>query len=132
MRSILVGRYRTNPMQIVSGPDGHETVHYQAPQADAVPGEMANFLAWFNAERGEDPLLKAALAHLWFETIHPFDDGNGRVGRNIVELCLAREAGESSLPGSSNRCAWRGSVRRVSLTPHWKRPASGPFTAPST
>lgn len=96
MRAILVGRYRTHPMQIVSGPDGHETVHYEAPGADAVPGEMANFLAWFNAERGEDPLLKAALAHLWFETIHPFDDGNGRVGRNIVDLCLAREAGESS------------------------------------
>ena len=96
MRPILVGRYRTNPMQIVSGPDGHETVHFEAPAADAVPGEMANFLAWFNAERGEDLLLKAALAHLWFETIHPFDDGNGRVGRNIVDLCLAREAGESS------------------------------------
>ncbi|MCA0212202.1 MAG: DUF4172 domain-containing protein [Proteobacteria bacterium] len=96
MRAILVGRYRTNAMQIVSGPHGHETVHYEAPDAGAVPGEMANFLAWFNAERGEDPLLKAALAHLWFETIHPFDDGNGRVGRNIVDLCLAREAGESS------------------------------------
>jgi len=96
MRSILVGRYRTNPMQIVSGPYGQETVHYEAPGADAVRGEMANFLAWFNAERGEDTLLKAALAHLWFETIHPFDDGNGRVGRNIVDLCLARDAGESS------------------------------------
>lgn len=96
MRSIRVGRYRKLPMQIVSGPHGRETVHYEAPDASSLTAEMGSFIRWFNTGPAEDWLVKAALAHLWFETIHPFDDGNGRVGRNIVDLCLARDAGESS------------------------------------
>jgi Fic family protein len=97
MRRIHVGDYRAGaePMQIVSGRQGNETVHYEAPPASAVPSEMEAFFAWFNSSR-EDPLLHAAVAHLWFETIHPFEDGNGRVGRVIVDLALARDAGETS------------------------------------
>lgn len=95
MRPVKTAAYRTEAMQIVSGPAGRETVHYEAPEADTVPAEMQRFLDWFNASR-QDSLVKAALSHLWFETIHPFDDGNGRVGRNIVDLCLARDAGETS------------------------------------
>lgn len=95
MRAVKTATYRTAPMQIVSGPAGRETVHYEAPAPQDVPAQMQRFLDWFNAG-GQDSLVQAALAHLWFETIHPFDDGNGRVGRNIVDLCLARDAGETS------------------------------------
>jgi Fic family protein len=95
MRPVKTGAYRTEAMRIVSGPMGKETVHYEAPAANEVPAQMHKFLDWFNASHG-DSLLKAALSHVWFETIHPMDDGNGRVGRNIVDLCLARDAGETS------------------------------------
>lgn len=79
------------PMQVVSGPYGRERVHYVAPPAACVPLEMERFLAWFNLEGGNlDPLLKAALAHFWFVTIHPFDDGNGRIARAIGDTALAR------------------------------------------
>ena len=95
LRTILVGAYRTHaePMQIVSGPLGREKVHYEAPPSATVPAEMAAFLAWANDGATEpNALVKAALAHLWFETIHPFEDGNGRVGRAVVDLLLARDA----------------------------------------
>ncbi|WP_374667773.1 Fic family protein [Ramlibacter sp.] len=82
-------------MQIVSGPQRRETVHYEAPPAAEMPVQMQKFLDWFNASQ-ENSLVKAVLSHIWFETIHPMDDGNGRVGRNIVDLCLARDAGEAS------------------------------------
>lgn len=95
MRRVKTGAYRTEAIQIVSGPAGKETVHYEAPAAGEVPAEMQKFVDWFNAGH-EDSLLKAALSHVWFETIHPMEDGNGRVGRNIVDLCLARDAGETS------------------------------------
>lgn len=95
MTPVLTAQYRTRPMQIVSGPAGRETVHYVAPHADGVDAQVEQFLHWFNSSE-QDTLTKAALSHLWFETIHPFEDGNGRVGRNIVDLCLARDAGESS------------------------------------
>jgi len=78
------------PMQVVSGPYGHERVHYQAPAADKVDHEMTVFLDWFNTETTLDPVLKAGLAHLWFVTIHPFDDGNGRIARAIGDMALAR------------------------------------------
>lgn len=79
------------PMQVVSGPIGRERVHYEAPDAPRVPGEMAAFLAWAeDPQVNLDPVLKAGLAHLWFVTIHPFDDGNGRIARAIGELMLAR------------------------------------------
>lgn len=96
MRPVSTGAYRLDAMQIVSGRPGHETVHYEAPPPQEVPGQMRQLLDWFNRDERVDSLVKAALAHLWFETIHPYEDGNGRVGRNIVDLCLARDAGETS------------------------------------
>lgn len=98
MRKILVGAYRQHaePMQIVSGRLGHEKVHYEAPPSAAVPAEMAPLLVWLNAGTEPESLIQAALAHLWFETIHPFEDGNGRVGRVLIDLVLARDAGEAS------------------------------------
>lgn len=79
------------PMQVISGPYGHEKVHYLAPPAERVPWEMERFLVWFNAEGSDfDAVLKAGLAHLWFVTIHPFDDGNGRIARAIGDMALAR------------------------------------------
>ncbi len=97
---VRTGGWRTGsePMQIVSGPIGREKVHYEAPPARTVPRLMAGFLRWFEdpAERGADALVRAAVAHLWFETVHPFEDGNGRVGRAIVDLALARDSGVST------------------------------------
>jgi Fic family protein len=93
MQRISVGAWRddsSGPMQVVSGPIGKERVHYEAPQAEQLPAEMAQFLDWFNGSASIDPVLKAALAHLWFVTIHPFDDGNGRIARAIADLALAR------------------------------------------
>lgn len=84
---------RQGPMQVVSGPIGHHKVHYVAPAADRVENEMGNFLRWFDSHQQEDPLLKAAIAHFWYVTIHPFEDGNGRIGRAIAEMCLARSDG---------------------------------------
>ncbi|MEP3349365.1 MAG: Fic family protein [Marinomonas sp.] len=100
-RDLKVGQWRDSkePMQIVSGPIGYEKVHYEAPPADQVDTEINRFLDWFNrsnpltAEREivlSGP-VRAAIAHLWFETIHPFDDGNGRVGRAIAEMALAQD-----------------------------------------
>jgi Fic family protein len=95
---IRVGTYREHvePMQIVSGRPGREKGHYEAPPSAKVPVEMEKFIEWFNAVNEPESLVRAALAHLWFETIHPFEDGNGRVGRVIVDLVLARDAGETS------------------------------------
>ncbi len=93
-----VGAWRSDsqgPMQVVSGPIGRLKVHYVAPAADRLDKEVAAFLKWFESNEHEDPLLKAALAHLWFVTIHPFEDGNGRVGRAIAEMSLARSDGSA-------------------------------------
>lgn len=87
---IDVARYRTHVMQVVSGPMGHETVHYEAPAPERVPEEMARFIDWMNNEVAIDPVLKAAIAHFWFVAIHPFDDGNGRIARALTELLLSR------------------------------------------
>ena len=90
---IAAGSWRTDeqgPMVVVSGPMGRESVHYQAPDASLVPAEMAKFLDWFETENSIDQIIKAALAHFWFEVIHPFDDGNGRIGRAIADLALCR------------------------------------------
>ena len=93
MRKIQVGSWRDDsegPMQVVSGPVGREKVHYEAPPASRIPDEMAKFLRWFEQPGDMDPLLIAGLAHLWFVTIHPFDDGNGRIARAIADMALAR------------------------------------------
>lgn len=87
---IDVARYRTHVMQVVSGPMGHETVHYEAPEPERVPEEMTRFIEWFNNNDSIDPVIKAAIAHLWFVAIHPFDDGNGRIARALTELLLSR------------------------------------------
>jgi Fic family protein len=87
---IRAGAYRTDAMRIVSGAFGHEKVHYQAPDPERLPIEMRSFLGWLNAESVIDPVLKAGVAHFRFVIIHPFDDGNGRVGRAITEMLLAR------------------------------------------
>jgi Fic family protein len=93
MRKIRVGEWREDsdgPMQVVSGPTGNERVHFEAPVAPRLDAEMKGFLDWFNVGPEIDPVLKAGIAHLWFVTIHPFDDGNGRIARAIADLCLAR------------------------------------------
>lgn len=93
MTKINVGAWRQDeggPMQVVSGPMGKEEVHYEAPPAARLPEEVKRFLAWFRDPGGIDPLLAAGLAHLWFVTIHPFDDGNGRIARAIADMALAR------------------------------------------
>ena len=83
-------RQGSDPMQVISGAMGKEKIHYQAPDSDNVPYQMKLFLDWVNDEQRIDPVLKAAIAHLWFVTIHPFDDGNGRIARTIMDLFLAR------------------------------------------
>jgi Fic family protein len=90
MRKIKVGAWRDGPMQVVSGAVGKERVHYEAPEAATLPGEMKAFLDWFDAKDDTDLVLRAAIAHLWFVTIHPFEDGNGRIARAIADMALAR------------------------------------------
>ena len=93
MREIVVGHWRDGtrgPMQVVSGRIGKETVHFEAPPAAAVPGEIEVFLDWVNGDAPIDPILKAAIAHFWFVTIHPFADGNGRIARAIADMLLSR------------------------------------------
>ena len=93
MNKIRVGAWRNDksgPMQVVSGPIGRERVHYEAPPAVKVDREMRALLAWFNGKGAVDPVLGAAIAHLWFVTTHPFEDGNGRIARAIADLALAR------------------------------------------
>jgi Fic family protein len=96
MRRIAVGAWRPaeiGPMQVVSGPIGRERVHFEAPAADRLSREVSVFLDWFEAANGIDPVLKAGIAHFWFVTIHPFEDGNGRISRAIADMALARAEG---------------------------------------
>ncbi len=93
MNRIIIGRWRDESgglMQVVSGPIGHETVHYEAPSFERLEEEMERFIEWVNSEIEMDLVIKSALAHFWFVTIHPFDDGNGRIGRAIADMLLAR------------------------------------------
>lgn len=98
MHKIRVGQWRNDadgPMQVVSGAVLRRTVHYEAPPADALDLETARFLGWANTDVGEPLLIKAGLAHLWFVTLHPFDDGNGRIARAVGDLFLARADGSA-------------------------------------
>jgi Fic family protein len=93
MSKIIVGAWRddsSGPMQVVSGPIGRQRVHYRAPAAARLTGEMRGFVDWFNDMGAIDPVIGAAVAHLWFVTIHPFEDGNGRIARAIADMALAR------------------------------------------
>ena len=93
MRRITVGAWRTaaaGPMQVVSGPIGRERVHFEAPRAERLESEMESFLQWFNRRMALDPVLKAGIAHFWFVTLHPFEDGNGRIARAIAEMALSQ------------------------------------------
>ena len=94
MYTIVTGNWRNNersdPMQVVSGPMGKEKVHFEAPASALVPQMMDQLLHWINQPLSIDPVLKSAIAHLWFVTVHPFDDGNGRIARAITDLLLAR------------------------------------------
>jgi Fic family protein len=98
MHKISVGAWRddsTGPMSVVSGAIGKEKVHFEAPPAKRVPKDMERFLRWFAAPERSDPLMVAGQAHLWFVTIHPFDDGNGRIARAITDMALARSEGST-------------------------------------
>jgi Fic family protein len=93
-RKIRIGRWRgPEPMQVVSGRVDRPTVHFEAPPREGLEARIADFLSWFNASRGDtrlDPLLRAAIAHFWFVTLHPFDDGNGRIARALTDLALSQ------------------------------------------
>ena len=131
MHRITVGGWRTDergPMRVLSGTMGREKEHFQAPAAERVDGEMSRFLDWINSEEGIDPILKAGIAHFWFVTIHPFDDGNGRIARAIADMLLARADGtpyrfySMSSQIESERNAYYGSLEEqqrgdMDLTP---------------
>lgn len=92
LRNIRIGSWRDDthgPMQVVSGPMHRPKVHFEAPAAHLLDAEVNDFLLWFNVDQQDDPLIKAGLAHLWFVTIHPFDDGNGRIARAVGDMALA-------------------------------------------
>ena len=93
MSRIRVGEWRDDvvgSMQVISGRIGHEHVHYEAPAAPRLNDEMSRFLEWFNGRQEADWVVNAAIAHLWFVTVHPFEDGNGRIARAIADMALAR------------------------------------------
>lgn len=93
MYKIEVAKWRSGDMQVVSGGMGREIVHYEAPKAELLAQEMKQFMDWFNSESNLDPILKASVAHLWFVTLHPFDDGNGRIARAITDMQLSKADG---------------------------------------
>lgn len=93
LNKLHVGRWRDDaqgPMQVISGPLHRRRVHYEAPPARLLDAEMQRFLSWFHADQRDDPVIKAGLAHLWFVTVHPFEDGNGRIARAVGDMALAR------------------------------------------
>jgi len=96
---VVTGGYRGSkgPMQIVSGPYGRERIHFEAPPSSRINKEMNRFLDWFERSQGKiEPIVRAALAHLWFETLHPFEDGNGRIGRALIDMVLAQDIGTAA------------------------------------
>lgn len=124
LSKVRVGDWRddTNgPMQVVSGPIGREKVHYEAPPAPRIPAEMDAFLAWFAARPATDGLLRAALAHLWFVTIHPFDDGNGRVARAIADQALAQSESSPQRFYSMSSQIWRERAGYYAILEHTQK-----------
>lgn len=112
IHQIKVGGFRDDHIAVMSGPEGREATHYEAPPAEQLESEVAVFLEWFNQTQGRadtpdaDGLVRAGLAHLWFETLHPFEDGNGRVGRAIIDMALAQDIQQATrLFGISRRMA---------------------------
>jgi Fic family protein len=97
-KRVEAGAWRTHeePMQIISGPVGKWKVHFEVPPSKIVPAEMKRFISWFNKDEIKNPILRSAIAHLYFESIHPFEDGNGRIGRAISEKALALFSGKQS------------------------------------
>ncbi|MDR6562357.1 MULTISPECIES: Fic family protein [unclassified Arcicella] len=95
MYPITIASWRTGDMQVVSGAMGRERVHFQAPKASLLAEEMQQFMTWFNGTQYIDPIMKAGIAHIWFITIHPFDDGNGRIARAITDMQLSKADGSS-------------------------------------
>lgn len=96
---VQTGRFRSDSVEVISGPEGRKTVHYEGPPAAAVPSEMRVFLEWFNGAKnslGMDGLVRAGLSHVWFESIHPFADGNGRVGRAILDRAISQDSKSAS------------------------------------
>jgi prophage maintenance system killer protein len=128
-------------MPVVSGPIGGEWVHYEAPSAPRLEAEMSAFLKWFNDEAVLDPVLKAALAHLWFVTIHPFDDGNGRMARAIADMALARSeqsvqrfysmSAQIRLERNAYTISWKQRREAISTSPHGWNGFSAASTARS-
>jgi hypothetical protein len=117
---VNVGAWRDDrggPMEVVSGPVGKERLHFVAPLAGNVKNVMRSFLKWHNAKAEIDPVLKASLAHLGFVTIHPFDDGNGRIARAIADLGLARSEGSTG----STACPLRFGVNEMLITTFSRR-----------
>ena len=112
---IETGRYREGEMQVVSGGFGREKVHYRAPSPSLVPGLMRDFLAWYNAADRMDPYVKAAVAHVWFVMIHPFDDGNGRLSRAISDMLIARSDGPGAKFYSVSQAIMQDRKRYYSL-----------------
>jgi Fic family protein len=109
MSRITVGTWRpkeAGPMQVVSGPMGTEKVHFEAPEAERLESEMARFLEWLNSPLAIDPVLKAGIAHFWFVTIHPFEDGNGRIARAIGDMALSQADGTSEYHAMADVVSW--------------------------
>jgi len=93
MHKIIVGNWRDDsagPMQVVSGPLGKETIHFEAPWSTVLQAEMVQFMNWINSPNGNDPVINAAISHLWYLSIHPFEDGNGRIARALSDMMLCR------------------------------------------
>lgn len=90
MHKLEIGKWRTGEIQVVSGAMGREKIHFEAPKPERLAKEMQGFINWFNNDKFQDPLLKAAVVHFWFVTLHPFDDGNGRIARALSDMQLSR------------------------------------------
>ena len=94
LTEIIVGKYRTDQMKVVSGPVGRQKIHYEAPPASSLKNEMAKFIAWWGESKGKtEGIIRAAIAHFYFVSIHPFDDGNGRIARALTDMALAQDDG---------------------------------------